>query len=92
MPGGYSQDFQDVIRCMLRVDPADRPSCGQLLKLPALQKYLPEQMKQQVRQSLQCQQAKANMLSTIRIPSGQLKGIKKQLPKPNYERGSLSSR
>ena len=72
----------DVVKVMLRVDPADRPTCGQILKLPQVQKYLPEQMKQQVRQSLQIQPNKANMLSTIRIPSGQLKAIKSQLPKP----------
>lgn len=34
MPNTYSQDFQDVIKCMLRVDPAERPSCGQILKMP----------------------------------------------------------
>lgn len=49
-------------------------------------------MKHQVRQTLSLQAAKANMLSTIRIPPGQLKGIKSQLPKPNYDRSALSSR
>lgn len=77
---------------MLRVDPTDRPTCDQILKLHQVQKYLPEQMKQQVRQSLNLQKNKANMLETIRIPSGQLKAIKDQLPKPNYDRGATSSR
>lgn len=55
---------------MLIVDPAERPSCKEILQLKQVQKYLPEQMKQQVQHSLTQQTTKANMLRTIRIQPG----------------------
>lgn len=45
IPTGYSSDLNDVIRMMLRTEPKDRPSCGQILKLPQVQKYLPEHLR-----------------------------------------------
>lgn len=77
---------------MLIVDPAERLSCKEILQLKQVQKYLPEQMKQQVQHSLTQQTTKANMLRTIRIQPGQLQSIKSKLPKPNYDRTAMSSR
>lgn len=36
LPAGFSQDFVEIVGTMLRLDPMQRPSCDEILRLPAV--------------------------------------------------------
>lgn len=41
LPTGFSPDLSEVIGLMLRLDPAQRPSCDDILRLPAVYRRVP---------------------------------------------------
>jgi len=83
IPNTYSDDMYTFIRNLLQVSPVLRPSCEQILAMPAYQKNIKTEseisdMPSEIQQSL---------LKTIYM-SRDMKMLKEKLPKPNYEEKS----
>lgn len=77
IPSKYSKEMKELIKCMLQINPHARPSCDQLLKMPALEKLAKEVTVGEEDQS-------AKMLGTIIVPEN-LKVLEERLPKANYK-------
>lgn len=82
IPRGYSRELSDVVNALLRVNPHQRPSCDQILKIPRVMNH---------------SQKNANMnpidnslLSTIYVPANFM-SLAGQLPAPMYNRETYSS-
>lgn len=74
VPTGYSSDLTNVIRAMLQVNPAYRPTCDKLMAMPLVAKHvLPESGAAHP----------AELLETIKVPRS-LHRIGEALPKANY--------
>mmetsp|Transcript_9992 Transcript_9992/g.9917 ORF Transcript_9992/g.9917 Transcript_9992/m.9917 type:complete len:237 (-) Transcript_9992:46-756(-) len=77
LPSRYSAQLSDLIKLLLKVNPAHRPTCDDILNLPAVAQRntrrnvgdLPEN----------------NLLGTIKIPR-QIKGLSNNLPAASYEK------
>eukprot|EP00826_Nyctotherus_ovalis_P035335 TRINITY_DN3031_c0_g1_i11.p1 TRINITY_DN3031_c0_g1~~TRINITY_DN3031_c0_g1_i11.p1 ORF type:complete len:420 (-),score=104.82 TRINITY_DN3031_c0_g1_i11:112-1371(-) len=78
IPGVYSNNLRELIKRLLQINPVNRPSCDQILKMPMLEK--------QARELLAGvgEQESANMLGTIMLPRN-LKVLTDRLPKANYK-------
>ncbi len=48
LPTAFSRPFQQLVSCLLRADPDDRPTCQELLQLPYVRKHLQMLMGQAV--------------------------------------------
>ncbi|CAD8083977.1 unnamed protein product [Paramecium primaurelia] len=72
LPVTYSFDLQNLIRMMLQVSTALRPTASQLLELPFFQKY-----------KLNTPDSTAQLLNTIQFPKN--KSYINIFPKPNYK-------
>lgn len=83
IPSKYSQDLSNLIAACLKVNPAHRPTCDELLKLPEFERNVSD-----VPDSIQKTISKGNLLNTIKVPRN-LKAIK--LPKANYEQSEVAS-
>lgn len=79
LPSQYSPDLNNLIRTLLQVNPAMRPTCDKLLDMPLVQ-----------RNTVQNQdsiEGESNLLGTIKIPR-QITNLASQLPAPSYGRTS----
>ena len=76
----YSNDLATVISALLKVDPAKRPTSEEILSNPTVQKrYNGEIITNDT--SNDCDE----LLKTIKYNPHDLRGLKKILPKSNYE-------
>jgi NIMA (never in mitosis gene a)-related kinase len=78
IPSHYSQDLNNIIRCLLQVSPHLRPSCDKLLQMPAVIKRIDEKHLMEFDDN-----TKNDLLTTIRIPKN-LHYLTERLPKANY--------
>ena len=62
----YSQDLAHVIKCMLQQNPAQRPSCEELLAMPQVMRNTPDSMQIEAPSNKEGD----TLLSTIRLPLG----------------------
>ena len=83
----YSQDIKEIIKFMLKVNPQDRPSCGQILNHEFVKKRL-EFFKAQAGYDDENMDDidEGVLLKTIRIPKNIL-FLTERLPEPNYDKG-----
>jgi len=83
----YSQDIKEIIKFMLKVNPAERPSCSQILNHEAVKKRL-EFFKAQAGYDDENMDDidEGVLLKTIRIPKNIL-FLTERLPEPNYGKG-----
>ena len=83
----YSQDIKEIINFMLKVNPQDRPSCGQILNHEFVKKRL-EFFKAQAGYDDENMDDidEGVLLKTIRIPKNIL-FLTERLPEPNYDKG-----
>ena len=83
----YSQDIKEIINFMLKVNPQDRPSCGQILNHEFVKKRL-EFFKAQAGNDDENMDDidEGVLLKTIRIPKNIL-FLTERLPEPNYDKG-----
>jgi len=80
IPKFYSAEFAGEIKQMLQQNPANRPSCEEILAHPCVRERIPEaQIVQESDQVL----AEGKILGTIMIPKN-LNVLAARLPKPNY--------
>ena len=85
----YSQDIKEIIKFILKVNPQDRPSCGQILNHKFVKKRL-EFFKAQAgydEENLD-DLDEGVLLKTIRIPKNIL-FLTERLPEPNYDKGKV---
>ena len=81
----YSKDISEIINLLLKVNPADRPSCGQILKHPLVKKRLDFFQAQAGNENEDIENMDENvLLRTIRIPKNIL-FLTDKLPVSNYE-------
>jgi len=83
----YSQDIKEIIKFILKVNPSDRPSCGQILNHEVVKKRL-EFFKAQAGYDDENMDDmdEGVLLKTIRIPKNIL-FLTERLPEPNYGKG-----
>lgn len=81
LPVIYSPDLTTLIRSMLQVSSALRPTCNQLLALPVVEKHVNTEVS--VYES-------PDLLGTIKIPRN-LTSLSERLPAPAYEKQSRHS-
>ncbi|CAD8086343.1 unnamed protein product [Paramecium sonneborni] len=80
IPAKYSKDLSEVIKMMLQVNPRNRPSSDAILKNPIVIKNSGSLL---VEEEVGGKKM-AKLLQTIKLPYN-LKQLKGNLPKPNYE-------
>ena len=77
----YSNDMNDLLKLLFKVNPKERPTCGEILKHPLIQKRI-EYFKSQTEIDIDVNDDN-ELLRTIRI-SKNLIGLQEKLPKANY--------
>jgi NIMA (never in mitosis gene a)-related kinase 1/4/5 len=75
IPARYSKDLSSLIATLLQVSPSKRPSCSQILHMPALEEHLLEEDDYEI-----CQE----LLNTIKFPRN-IKTLNNRLPKSQYK-------
>ena len=80
----YSEDMNEILKLLFKVNPKERPTCDEILKLDLIKKRI-EFFKAEAGLDLNDIDALDDneLLKTIRI-SKNLVGLKDKLPKPNY--------
>uniref|UniRef100_A0A7S3NB87 non-specific serine/threonine protein kinase n=1 Tax=Euplotes harpa TaxID=151035 RepID=A0A7S3NB87_9SPIT len=74
IPSIYSKDLSSMISTLLQVSPSKRPSCSQILHMPAIDEHLNEEENYEI-----CQE----LLNTIKFPRN-IKHLNNRLPKSQY--------
>ena len=75
IPSTYSRDLSTVITTLLTVSPLMRPSCEQILHMPAVEEHLTDEETKEIWKDL---------LNTIKIPRN-FRMLKENLPASQYE-------
>ena len=81
----YSDDMNQLLKLLFKVNPKERPSCGEILRHPLIQKRIDFFKAQIGLEGKDIDYMDDNeLLKTIRLPKNLL-GLSEKLPKPNYE-------
>ena len=92
IPDKYSEDLNEILKLMLKVDPKERPSCDELLKNSIVIKRIEflEQNKNRdnINELIMEHKDESELLKTIRI-SKNLLFLSGRLPKANYGNNSI---
>ena len=81
----YSKDISDILKFLFKVKPTERPSCGQILKHPAVIKRLEFFRAQAGSENVDFDDMDEGvLLRTIRIPKNIL-NLSDKLPESNYD-------
>ena len=84
----YSSDISDLLKLLLKLNPKDRPSCGEILKNPIVVKRMEFLKSGASDDNIDLIEMDENaLLKTIRIPKNLL-FLSNKLPKANYESSS----
>lgn len=75
IPTEYSRDLTTLIATLLKVKPSQRPSCEQIIHMPAVEEHLNAEDENEINQEL---------LNTIKIPRN-INLLKGKLPASQYE-------
>ena len=79
----YSNDMWELLKKLLKVNPKERPSCGEILKMNIVMKRI--ELLRYGTEGYTGDDADNELLKTIRVPKN-LMFLKDKLPKANYER------
>ena len=79
IPSMYSFELGSLIKSLLQVNPANRPTCDQILETACVQTNLGETLKRLEPPK----SSSGQLLGTIKVPMN-FKAINQHLPKPNY--------
>lgn len=82
-PKHFSGELRNLVTSMIRVNPKDRPSSEQLLRLPEVQLKM-KQLKLVKPRADMREERRPSLLQTIKMPKN-LKNLENRLPKSNYE-------
>jgi len=82
-PKHFSSELRNLVTSMIRVNPKDRPSSEQLLRLPEVQLKM-KQLKLIKPRADMREERRPSLLQTIKMPKN-LKNLENRLPKSNYE-------
>ena len=80
----YSNDMNELLKLLFKVNPKERPTCGEILRYPLIQKRI-DFFKAQLgldKENIDMMDDN-ELLKTIRL-SKDLVGLQEKLPKPNY--------
>ena len=80
----YSNDMNELLKLLFKVNPKERPTCGEILRHPLIQKRI-EYFKAQIgldKENIDMTDDN-ELLKTIRLQKN-LVGLQEKLPKPNY--------
>ena len=80
----YSNDMNELLKLLFKLNPKERPTCGQILKHPLIQKRI-DFFKAQLgldKENIDMMDDN-ELLKTIRLQKN-LVGLQEKLPKPNY--------
>ena len=81
----YSKDISEILKLLFKVNPKDRPSCGQILKHPLIKKRLEFFRAQAGSENVDFDDMDEGvLLRTIRIPKNIL-NLAENLPESNYD-------
>ena len=80
IPIQYSNDLQEVISSLLKLDPKKRPDTEQLLSNPLVHKHYKGAIETEANEECNVDP----LLQTIKYNPRDLKGLKNILPKANY--------
>ena len=81
----YSKDISDILKLLFKVDPKERPSCGEILKNPLVKKRLEFFRAQAGSENVDFDDMDEGvLLRTIRIPKNIL-NLAEKLPESNYD-------
>ena len=81
----YSKDISEILKLLFKVNPTDRPSCGQILKHPLVKKRLEFFRAQAGSENVDFDDMDEGvLLRTIRIPKNIL-NLAEKLPEANYD-------
>ena len=84
----YSSDISDLLKLLFKLNPKDRPSCGEILKNPIVVKRMEFLKSGASDDNIDLIEMDENaLLKTIRIPKNLL-FLSNKLPKANYESSS----
>ena len=86
----YSNDMNELLKLLFKVNPKERPTCGEILKYPLIQKRI-EFFKAQIgldKENIDMMDDN-ELLKTIRLQKN-LVGLQEKLPKPNYNIPEIS--
>ena len=87
----YSDDMNELLKLLFKVNPKERPSCGEILRHPLIQKRIDFFKSQIGLEGKNIDYMDDNeLLKTIRLPKNLL-GLSEKLPKPNYELPEISN-
>mmetsp|Transcript_23461 Transcript_23461/g.23208 ORF Transcript_23461/g.23208 Transcript_23461/m.23208 type:complete len:429 (+) Transcript_23461:485-1771(+) len=79
IPSNYSQDLSNVIKAMLQVNPAQRPSCSQILEMPYVLRHLNQAPVEEANHE------NPDLLGTIKFEPN-FHRLNNKLPEANYEK------
>lgn len=82
VPQSFSAELKAVVKELIQVIPANRPSCDTILSMPGLKKNITEKLEQL---SYHIQESElGDLLKTIKCPNN-LRMISDRLPQPQYQ-------
>jgi len=82
IPNDFSRDLATIISTLLKVKPSERPSCEQILHMPAVEEHLTVEDENDMN---------IELLNTIKIPRN-MRLLQGKLPKANYEEDKIEER
>lgn len=82
IPNQYSKELASVVKALITVQPENRPTCEQILDMPAVKKKVEKFFPNEYMYASQ-----SSLLKTIRVPQN-LMYLTDRLPKPNYNDSS----
>ena len=86
---GYSTDLSSTIASLLQVSPSKRPTCDQIMHLPAFSEHLPSEVEDEINQQMLNTIKLPRNLKMLNLPASQYKGnafgVDPNLSKPKQE-------
>ena len=86
----YSQEIGALIKALLIVDPNDRPSCDDILKMDSIVTRMSMLPPEEIPATAQTENPLDDLVGTIHVPR-KMRDLTKQLPSPRYD-SDMSSR
>jgi NIMA (never in mitosis gene a)-related kinase len=82
-PKHFSPEMRNLVTSMIRVNPKDRPSSDQILRMPEVQIKMKQLKLINTNKDIK-EERRPSLLQTIKLPKN-LKNLDSRLPKSNYE-------
>lgn len=82
IPSVYTRDLETVVATLLKVSPLMRPSCEQILHMPAVEEHLTDEETKEI-----CK----DLLNTIKIPRNMML-LQQKLPASQYQEDKVEEK